>query len=215
LNLPPDKYSDGLRRRLAGDVAVMSFDEALDRLDQTSGGHLPKRQSEQVVVKMTRDFEAFYETRRANEPEAGADLLVLTLDAKGIVMRQEDLREATRQAAQRTEPERQARLSPQTQRHRKRMATVASVYTVAPYTRRPESILNPDNDEEPRRPNVVNKRVWASEEPPPPAEPICSTDVAGEASPLLPMTAPRDASSAPKTLLNRPIVIAARKKTTR
>ena len=53
------------------------------------------------------------------------------------------------------------------------------------------------------------------EEAPPPAEPICSTDAAGEASPLLPMTAPRDASSAPKTLLNRPIVIAARKKTTR
>jgi hypothetical protein len=34
------------------------------------------------------------------------------------------------------------------------------------------------------------------------------------ASPLLPMTAPSGASSAPKTLLNRPSVIAARKKTT-
>jgi hypothetical protein len=34
-------------------------------------------------------------------------------------------------------------------------------------------------------------------------------------SPLLPMTAPRDASSAPKTLLNRKSVIAARKRTTR
>src|SRR5262245_17546427 len=35
------------------------------------------------------------------------------------------------------------------------------------------------------------------------------------ASPLLPMTGRNDASSAPKTLLNRPLVIAARKKTTR
>jgi len=35
------------------------------------------------------------------------------------------------------------------------------------------------------------------------------------ASPLLPMTAPSGASSAPKTLLNRPHVRAARKKTTR
>jgi Helix-turn-helix of DDE superfamily endonuclease len=35
------------------------------------------------------------------------------------------------------------------------------------------------------------------------------------ASPLLPMTAPSGVSSAPKTLLNRPHVIAARKKTTR
>src|SRR5262249_27562881 len=34
-------------------------------------------------------------------------------------------------------------------------------------------------------------------------------------SPLLPMTAPSGASSAPKTLLNRPSVIAARKKTIR
>jgi hypothetical protein len=39
--------------------------------------------------------------------------------------------------------------------------------------------------------------------------------IAAPASPLLPMTAPRDALSAPKTLLNRPIVIAARRRTTR
>jgi hypothetical protein len=38
---------------------------------------------------------------------------------------------------------------------------------------------------------------------------------ATSASPLLPMTAPNGGSSAPKTLLNRPHVIAARKKTTR
>jgi len=98
LNLPPDKYSDGLRQRLAQDVAVMSFDEALDRLDQTTGGHIPKRQSEQVVVKVAQDFESFYETRQAQEGEASQDLLVLTTDCKGIVMRPEDLREATRKA---------------------------------------------------------------------------------------------------------------------
>jgi hypothetical protein len=53
------------------------------------------------------------------------------------------------------------------------------------------------------------------EEVPPPVEPISCPDVPGEASPLLPMTAPNGASCAPKTLLNRPIVIAARKKITR
>ena len=53
------------------------------------------------------------------------------------------------------------------------------------------------------------------EEAPPPMKPIFSPDVAGEASPLLPMTAPRGASCAPKTLRNRPVVIAARKKTRR
>jgi hypothetical protein len=57
--------------------------------------------------------------------------------------------------------------------------------------------------------------VESLEEAPPPVEPISSLDVAGEASPLLPMTAPRGASCAPKTLLNRPMVRAARKKTRR
>ena len=42
-----------------------------------------------------------------------------------------------------------------------------------------------------------------------------STPLAAPVSPLLPMTAPNDASSAPKTLLNRRSVIVARKRTIR
>jgi hypothetical protein len=45
--------------------------------------------------------------------------------------------------------------------------------------------------------------------------PVVVASVAAPASPLLPMTGRNDASSAPKTLLNRPRVIAARKKTIR
>ncbi len=45
--------------------------------------------------------------------------------------------------------------------------------------------------------------------------PVATGPVAAPASPLLPMTAQNGGSSAPKTLLNRPRVIAARKKTTR
>jgi hypothetical protein len=45
--------------------------------------------------------------------------------------------------------------------------------------------------------------------------PTPSAPVAGPPSPLLPMTAPNGASSAPKTLLHRRTVIAVRKKTTR
>jgi len=44
--------------------------------------------------------------------------------------------------------------------------------------------------------------------------PVVAVPIAAPASPLVPMTAPNDASSAPKTLLNRPSVIAARKRTT-
>jgi Helix-turn-helix of DDE superfamily endonuclease len=45
--------------------------------------------------------------------------------------------------------------------------------------------------------------------------PVVAVPTATPAAPLLPTTAPSGASSAPKTLLNRPNVIAARKRTTR
>ena len=163
LNLPPDTYSDGLRRHVAHDVALMSFDEATERMAQTTGGHIPKRQSEHVVVQMAQDFEAFYEMQQAQGAEASEDLLVLTTDGKGMVMRPEDLREATRKAAERARPKRKTRLSPGEKRQRKRMATVASVYTVAPYARSPAAVMSPAEDELPR-PKVHNKRVWASVE---------------------------------------------------
>ena len=44
---------------------------------------------------------------------------------------------------------------------------------------------------------------------------VAPTSAAATAAPLVPMTGRNGASSAPKTLLNRPIVRAARKKTTR
>jgi len=46
-------------------------------------------------------------------------------------------------------------------------------------------------------------------------DPCDTAPVATPDAPLLPMTAPNDASSAPKTLLNRPYVIAAKKTITR
>lgn len=45
--------------------------------------------------------------------------------------------------------------------------------------------------------------------------PLAPIPAAAPASPLLPMTGPNGVSSAPRTLLNKPRVIAARKKTTR
>jgi hypothetical protein len=45
--------------------------------------------------------------------------------------------------------------------------------------------------------------------------PVVAVPAAAPASPLVPMTAPHDASSAPKTLLNRPQVRAARQRTIR
>src|SRR2546428_2869913 len=66
---------------------------------------------------------------------------------------------------------------------------------------------------------VLAQRLGASAAHPPtvvaPLEEEAVPLATAPASPLLPMTAPSGVSSAPKTLLHRPRVIAARKKTTR
>lgn len=79
-------------------------------------------------------------------------------------MRPEDLREATRKAAEQAEPRFKTRLSPGEKSQRKRMATVALIYTVALYVRSPESMMSPNQDDQAPRPQVENKRVWPSVE---------------------------------------------------
>lgn len=161
LNLGASKYSDGLRYRVAVEAAKNSFDECVDSISSTTGGHTPKRQSEHIVAQTAQDFESYYETTALDEQKS-TNLLVITTDSKGIVMRQEDLRPATQKAAE-VEKSKKIRLSPGEKKNRKRMATAASVYSVDRSVRSAEQIMNSDS-EKPKRPKIENKRVWASVE---------------------------------------------------
>ena len=163
LNLPPDKYSHGLREVLVEEVIQGSFDEAVDHLGRSGGGRMAKRQAEEVAVHLSEDFDAFYDQPLAPLPEAGDErkILVISADGKGIVMHPDGLREATRRAMARQEHKQHTRLSPGEKRNRKRMATVVSVYEVDPYPRTPEQILGLDPKPEGKRPKPANKRTWA------------------------------------------------------
>ncbi len=108
LNLPQDKYSSELCRLVARAVADSSFDEGVENIRRTTGGVVPKRQIIEQTVKISQDFDAFY--RLPRDAEKTSDLLVITVDGKGIVMRKEDLRPATRKAAEAQENSHQARL---------------------------------------------------------------------------------------------------------
>ena len=158
LNLPPDKYSQGLRRKVGLEVAKGSFDEAVMAIKEGTGAQVPKRQIEQLSQAISVDFDEFY----ASQPmEAGTGLLVMSVDGKGVVMRKQDLREATRKAAEKSKRKLKTRLGRGEKRNRKRMATVASVYEVDSYQRTAEQIMGLDETET-IRPKVRNKRVWAS-----------------------------------------------------
>ena len=168
LNLPPERFSLQLRRRVAEEAAKNSFDESLQAIGATTGAKIAKRQLEQLVVRAAADFDAFYATREALTAKAVKEqsgLLVITTDGKGVVMRTADLREATKRAAQTQSHKLQSRLSKGEKKNRKRMAQVAAVYTIAPLHRSPEDIvreLAPVNEVPPVRPRPENKRVWAS-----------------------------------------------------
>jgi hypothetical protein len=165
LNLPVDKYSHGLRRVIADEVARSSFDESVATTSRMTGGEVPKRQAEELAARAAQDFESFYATRRLFGPEATRDALVMSVDAKGIVMRKEDLREATRRAAEKKpEPKIPKRLGSGEKRNRKRMATVAAIYTLAPYERTAEDIMLGlrSSDTTGTPPRAQNKRVFAS-----------------------------------------------------
>jgi len=166
LNLPRDQFSFGLRKRLIAEAIKGSFDGSVQCIKTTTGGHVAKRQALMLVEDVAQDFCHFYELNRFVTPEQTTDHLVMSFDGKGIVMRHNSLREATKKAATNQDQKLQTRLSQGEKRNRKRMAQVATVYTVKAHERTAESIMRSSSTEEPNvthlRPRVRNKRVWAS-----------------------------------------------------
>lgn len=162
MNLGPSKYSDGLCQRVAEEASKTSFDECVNSIKKTTGGSVPKRQCEEIVTQVAQDFEAYYDNTLELDEENKSNLLVITTDSKGIVMRTEDLRPATRKAAEQS-PKTKVRLGPGEKKNRKRMATAAAVYSADPHIRAPEEIMD-SSLEKPKRTKVENKRVWASVE---------------------------------------------------
>lgn len=164
LNLPmSDTFSHGVRRMAAKESACGSFDEVVEMIRAYTGAAVSKRQVEQLAVRASVDFDSFYELRR-RERELTSDLMVISTDGKGVVVRREDLRDATRKRAEESAHKVETRLTPGEKRERKRMAQVATVYDVAPWPRTAADILHTLRDEttETKRPRPSDKRVFAS-----------------------------------------------------
>lgn len=172
LNLPDELYSLEIRRRVALEAARNSFDDTVQNIIDYTAGHVPKRQSEELTQRAAEDFDAFYDQRRWDPAsmEKTGEILVLTVDGKGVVMRKQDLREPTRKAAEAAASEGDSPHSGEVQekKNAKRMSMVASVYTIAPFVRTAEDIAlkrkSPDKGKtiESQRPKPECKRVWAS-----------------------------------------------------
>nr|WP_272902857.1 ISKra4 family transposase [Streptomyces sp. BA2] len=142
LSLPRGRHSHGLARLAVQAATRMSYDAAAETICRRCGPVLGKRQLAHLLVEAAQDIDAFYDARIV-QPCTVSTVLVLSVDGKGIVMRPEALREATRQAAARRENTFRTRLAIGEKSARKRMATLGAVYDADPAPRRPHDVITP------------------------------------------------------------------------
>jgi hypothetical protein len=160
LNLPDERHSHGLRRLAAEAAAHGSFDHATGTIRRRTGTRTAKRQVEALATRAAADVADFYATR-PQQPTDPGDALVLTFDGKGIVMRPDALRPATKAAARTSSSKLATRLSKGEKRNRKRMATVGAVYDLTPVSRTAADVLA-NSDTPTPAPKATNKWLTAS-----------------------------------------------------
>jgi hypothetical protein len=155
LTLPARSFSYELQRRLVKAAVQNPFLDSVQTIADLTGVSVSKRSLEQILPDAAQDFDAFYR-QRSLEPATGS-ILVAAVDCKGIPM----VKPASAQP--------KLRLTKGQKANKKRMATVATVFTRAPWVRTPQQvteslfrICRPTADDAPAPPRPENKRVWAS-----------------------------------------------------
>jgi hypothetical protein len=160
LPLPERCFSYPLPERLVRHAVQGPFDEAVANVKQDTGVDLSKRSAEQVVQEAAVDFQAFYQQQQHPAPKESGPLVVTGIDCKGVPMikPEETLRKPHRGKGDK--------------KHKKRMATVATVRTQQVRVRTPEEVVESlfrttrsekqarTRRKSPKPPE--HKRVWAN-----------------------------------------------------
>ena len=168
LNFPASLYSLEVQKEAAILASGQSFDTAGAALERRSAAHVPKRQFEAVVRSAAQDFWDFYDIADFTVPPADTgEFLVLSADHKGVTMIRRDLTATTRRRADEATQTHDSRNGKGKKNNKKRMATVAAVYTVKPYQRSADQVirgLRHVRDAEPgaKRPRPEHKRLIAT-----------------------------------------------------
>ena len=154
LVLPSRSFSYELQRRLVKAAVQNPFLESVQTISELTGVSVSKRSLEEFLPDAAQDFDAFYQQHSV--ATAHGSILVAAVDGKGIPMVKPDGAPP------------KARLTKGQKANKKRMATVATVFTRAPWVRTPQQVIDslfptsrkPSEATPPPRPE--NKRVWAS-----------------------------------------------------
>jgi hypothetical protein len=158
LQLPPRCFSYPLQQRLVRHAVQGPFDEAVQNVKRDTGVGLSKRSAEQVVREAAADFQSFYQQQQPTPTESGP-IVVTGIDCKGVPMLKPE------------ETLRKPRRGKGDKKHKKRMATVATVRTQQRRVRTPQEVVESlfrttPKEKQPRarrKPPLPaeHKRVWA------------------------------------------------------
>jgi len=160
LQLPKRSFSYPLQERLVRHGVQGPFDEAISNVGQDTGVLVSKRSAEQVVQEAAVDFQAFYPQHPTGDLQNSGPIVVTGIDCKGVPM---------------IKPEqtlRKVRRGKGDKKHKKRMATVATVRTQPARVRTPREVVESlfrttPKEKTPRLRRKApvpkeHKRVWAN-----------------------------------------------------
>jgi hypothetical protein len=155
LQLPARSFSYQVQRRAVAESVRGPFDEVVESIQKQTGLTLSKLSCEQMAAAAAEDFDAFYQQRVRRAPKQTGPILVASADCKGVPM-------VKPQGA-----EKNVRRNKGQKKNKKKMATVATVFTTQPRVRSPEQVvasLFEDGPHESDKASVrcEEKRVWAS-----------------------------------------------------
>lgn len=160
--LASKKHSYALQKRSCREAVLHCFDDAIDSVETYLGVSIPKRQLLSLVREVAPSVDPFYE-QQPQAPCSSGNIIVTTMDGKGLVMRSEDLRQETRRKQEKLEYKQRHRLSKGEKPYRKRIATVAAVYELEQKPRGVADVVAEfAGKEAQKRPRAEAKRVWAN-----------------------------------------------------
>jgi hypothetical protein len=153
LGLPQGDFSYVLEDWLQRFCIKESFDEACTSLETLLGLRVSVRSAEQMNQHVAREAEQFRLLQPPPSASEEGELLVYANDCKGVPMRR-PLEERIRRGPRRVKGEKA---------NKKQMACVGAGFSVDPFVRKPDDILNEvfRKESAANRPRPQNKRLWA------------------------------------------------------
>jgi hypothetical protein len=153
LSLPTRCYSDLLMESAELLAVDGAYDKSLEVLSRLLGLSVPKRALETNVAEHSSLVDAFYAQQAAVSVEEEGPLLVVQADGKGVPM------------VRRETADLKVRRGKGDKKTRKKEAIAIAVYTIAPYRRTPQEVVNALFQKDrpvSTRPAPRHKRIFAS-----------------------------------------------------